>query len=180
MKEMGLIFTIGHSTLPLDKFIGALKKNGIVLVADVRTIPRSRHNPQFNIETLPGELVKEGIEYIHLSELGGLRHTLPDSINTAWINASFRGFADYMQTQEFEKGLKELMTVTRSKRTAIMCAEALPWRCHRSLISDALTVRGCQVEHITGAGQPHPHRLTSFARVEGLKVIYPLQDAGPK
>jgi uncharacterized protein (DUF488 family) len=180
MKEKGLIFTIGHSTMPLDKFISVLKENSIELVADVRTIPRSRHNPQFNLETLPGELAKAGLEYRHLGALGGLRHTRPDSINTAWINASFRGFADYMQTSEFEKGLKELIKISRSRRSVIMCAEALPWRCHRSLISDALAVRGCHVEHITGTGQPHPHRLTSFARVEGRNVTYPRQDTGLK
>lgn len=180
MKEKGPIFTIGHSTLALEKFLDALKVNSLELLADVRTIPRSRRNPQFNIETLPAELAKAGIEYRHLSALGGLRHARPDSINTAWINASFRGFADYMQTREFEHGLAELAEMARSRRTAIMCAEAVPWRCHRSLISDALTVRGWPVEHITGAGRPHTHRLTSFAHVEGMIITYPQQGIGPK
>jgi uncharacterized protein (DUF488 family) len=180
MKEKGLIFTIGHSTLALESFKAALKENSIGLVADVRTIPRSRHNPQFNMDTLPGDLAGAGIEYRHLEALGGLRHTRPESINTAWINASFRGFADYMQTREFDQGLKELIKLARSRRTAIMCAEAVPWRCHRSLIADALLVRGWRVEHITGAGRPHPHRLTSFALVEGLKISYPQQGNGPK
>lgn len=179
MKEK-LIFTIGHSTMPLVKFVSLLKENSIELLADIRTIPRSRHNPQFNMDTLPGGLAGKEIEYRHLGALGGLRHTRPDSINTAWVNASFRGFADYMQTREFEKGLKELTKLARSRRTAIMCAEAVPWRCHRSLIADALTARGWHVEHITGTGRPHPHRLTSFARIEGGKVTYPQQETGPK
>jgi len=179
MKKKPAIFTIGHSTLTLEKFISVLKENSIELVVDVRTIPRSRHNPQFTIESLPGELAKAAIQYEHLSALGGLRHARPDSPNMGWVNASFRGFADYMQMPEFEKGLKELIERARSKRTAIMCAEALPWRCHRSLIADALTVRGFDVEHIT-SGRPHPHRLTSMARVEGLNITYPRQDAGAK
>ncbi len=180
MKEKGLIFTIGHSTLPLEKFISVLQANSIELVADVRTIPRSRHNPQFNIETLPGELAGAGIGYVHLPALGGLRHTRPDSPNTGWLNASFRGFADYMQTGNFKKGLDELIRMARSRRTAIMCAEALPWRCHRSLIADALSVRGYKVEHLTGAGKSNPHRLTKMARVEGLNITYPPQSSRPK
>lgn len=180
MQERGSVFTIGHSTLSLEKFISVLKENSIGLIADVRTLPRSRRNPQFNIDTLPGELARAGIEYEHLTLLGGLRRARPDSPNKGWVNASFRGFADYMQTQEFERGLKELSKLARAKRVAVMCAEALPWRCHRSLISDALTVRGYQVEHITATGRPHPHRITRFARVEGFNITYPEQEAGPK
>lgn len=181
MKEKGLIFTIGHSTMPLDRFISVLKDNSIELAADVRTLPHSRHNPQFNIETLPVELAGAGIGYAHLAALGGLRHTRPDSPNKGWVNASFRGFADYMQTQEFEKGLKELIKTARSRRTSVMCAEALPWRCHRSLIADALTVRGWRVEHLTGTGKPYPHQVTKMARVEGLNITYPPNsNPGPK
>ncbi|MDQ5985939.1 MAG: hypothetical protein CSYNP_01657 [Syntrophus sp. SKADARSKE-3] len=169
----GPVFSIGHSTTPLEKFIEILEVNEIKLVVDVRTIPRSRHNPQFNKETLPGELDKAGIDYRHFPGLGGLHHTKKDSLNTGWRNVSFRGFADYMQTKEFTTALDELIELFKDRRIVIMCAEATPWRCHRSLIADALEVRGFPVEHIIGTSKPHQHKLTSFAVVDGLKITYP-------
>ncbi len=168
-----LVFTIGHSTRPLDDFIDLLKIQGVEMIIDVRTIPRSRHNPQFNRDTLPEGLKSAGIGYRHMPGLGGLRHTRRDSPNMGWQNSSFRGFADYMQTEEFEKNLEKLITLVRRKRSCLMCAEAVPWRCHRSLIADALQVRGLLVEHITGRSQPRPHKLTSFARVDGARITYP-------
>lgn len=167
------IFTIDHSTHPLDEFIELLHAHGVTLLADVRTVPRSRHNPQFNRDTLPESLAAADIAYRHLPDLGGLRRTVPDSSNTAWRNASFRGYADYMQTPEFAAGLNELLDLAQDTRVAIMCAEAVPWRCHRSLIADALFARGIEVMHIMGAGPASPHRPTSCARIEGSKVTYP-------
>ncbi|MEI2689861.1 MAG: DUF488 domain-containing protein [Anaerolineae bacterium] len=167
------IFTIGHSTRPLEQFIALLRDHGVALVADVRTVPRSRHNPQFNRETLPAALAEAGIGYSHLADLGGLRHTTAASINTGWRNDSFRGFADYMQTEGFAAGLAELLALAQQGPVAIMCAEAVPWRCHRSLIADALAVRGVAVEHIIGAGRTQPHSLTPFAHVEGTRITYP-------
>ncbi len=166
------ILTIGHSTRPIGEFLGLLQEHGVELLVDVRTIPRSRRNPQFNIDALPGALAAAGIRYLHMPALGGLRHARPDSVNTGWRNASFRGYADYMQTAEFERALEELMAAARD-RLAVMCAESVPWRCHRSLIADALAVRGIQVGHITGKGAPKPHQFTAFARVEGTRVTYP-------
>lgn len=168
-----VIFTIGHSTGALEAFLELLKAHGIERLIDVRSVPRSRHNPQFNRETLPAALHNRRIHYTHLAELGGLRHARRDSLNTGWRNASFRGFADHMLGPEFEEGLRKLIAAAGSERVAIMCAEAVPWRCHRSLISDALTACGIPVEHILGAGRTQPHSLTSFARVEGTRVTYP-------
>ncbi len=165
--------TIGHSNRPVAELIELLKANGVELLADVRTVPRSRHNPQFNQETLPETLAQAEIDYVHLPELGGLRRPRPDSTNTGWKNASFRGYADYMQTAEFEAGLEKLVGLDGERRVAIMCAEAVPWRCHRSLISDALTVRGVGVVHIMSLGTNRAHQLTSFARVEDGRVFYP-------
>jgi uncharacterized protein (DUF488 family) len=167
------ILTIGHSTRPLDTFIGLLRAHGVQRVVDVRTVPRSRRNPQFSRETLSGKLHNRRIHYTHLAALGGLRHARKDSQNTGWQNASFRGFADYMQTPEFEEGLSKLIGLGRQEQTAIMCAEAVPWRCHRSLIADALTVRGIPVKHIMSRTRAEPHHLTSFAHVKGLRVTYP-------
>lgn len=165
--------TIGHSTRTLDEFVALLQENKVTLLADVRTIPRSRHNPQFNSETLPGSLDEVGIGYVHLPDLGGLRHTVKDSVNMGWRNASFRGYADYMQTTGFEKALTELASLAKTDLVAIMCAEAVPWRCHRSLIADALMVRGVHVADIMGPGKTSEHRLTKFAKVEGTEITYP-------
>lgn len=171
--ETTTVFIIGHSTRAIDEFLRILQAHGVALVADVRTVPRSRHNPQFNRETLPVSLAQAGIGYIHLAALGGLRKPLPDSINAAWKNASFRGYADYMQTPEFAAGLEQLLELARERPTAVMCAEAVPWRCHRSLIGDALTARGVAVEDILSESKRSPHRMTPFARVEGERVTYP-------
>lgn len=167
------IYTIGHSTHPAEEFIRILKAYGIEEVADVRTIPKSRHNPQFNEEVLQDELHKHGIGYVWLKGLGGLRHTTKASVNTAWKNASFRGYADYMQTPEFARAIDELIDIGREKRVVIMCAEAVPWRCHRSLIGDALLARHIQVEDILSERSSKPHRLTPWASVNGERVTYP-------
>jgi len=172
-KPPHVIFTIGHSTRPLDEFIELLNAHGIEQLVDVRTVPRSRHNPQFNRDTLPAALRKAWIFYTHLGELGGLRHPHKDSPNTGWRNAGFRGYADYMQTPEFKKALGKLLELAVARQVAIMCAEAVPWRCHRSLIADALTVRGVPVAHIASRTHCHPHKLTSFAKVVGRQLIYP-------
>ncbi len=168
-----VVFTIGHSTRPTAEFIQILKAFNIEKVVDVRTIPKSGHNPQFNGDELNESLKAEHIGYLHMKELGGLRHPKRDSPNTAWKNASFRGFADYMQTGEFEEGLAKLLLVAEKEKTAIMCAEALPWRCHRSLIGDALLVRGVEVRHIMGAGPDREHAMTPWAKVKGKKITYP-------
>jgi uncharacterized protein (DUF488 family) len=167
------VFTIGHSTRPIEDFIALLKAHKIQLLVDVRTIPRSRHNPQFNLDTLPDSLDPAHIGYQHVAELGGLRHARKDSMNTAWRNLSFRGFADYMETPEFEKGLTHLIEESRSRRIVIMCAEAVPWRCHRSLIADALVARGIEVSEISSTTRAEPHKITPFAKVDGTKVHYP-------
>ncbi len=167
------IFTIGHSTRSLPEFVELLRAHGVQHLVDVRTVPRSRHNPQFNRDALPEALRREGIAYTHMPELGGLRHARKDSPNTGWRNASFRGFADHMGTEEFDAGLTKLMELGEREAVVIMCAEAVPWRCHRSLISDALVARGVEVAHITGRGRAAPHSLTSFARAEGGRVTYP-------
>ena len=170
---MLVVFTIGHSTRAWKAFLDLLRVHGIKRVVDVRSIPRSRHNPQFNRETLCLKLRSARIGYVHLRKLGGLRHARRDSPNMGWRNASFRGFADYMQTAEFDTGLARLIKLAKQKRTAIMCAEAVPWRCHRSLIGDALLVRRIRVEDIIGEGSPRVHSLTSFARVRGTRITYP-------
>jgi uncharacterized protein (DUF488 family) len=172
-----LILTIGHSTRPLPSFIDLLRVNGVSRVIDVRTVPRSRRNPQYNRETLPGALREAGIDYLHMPGLGGLRHPHADSPNTGWRNDSFRGFADYMQTPEFQANLQALIGLVRDGRIALMCAEAVPWRCHRSLIADALTVRGYPVAHILGKTRRSPHELTAWARVDGTAVTYPPETA---
>jgi uncharacterized protein (DUF488 family) len=170
-----VVFTVGHSTHPLEEFIALLEAHGVTCLVDVRTIPRSRHNPQFNRDTFPQALTKQGIEYCHLKGLGGLRHTSADSPNTGWRNASFRGYADYMLTDAFAQELARLVELTETQQVAVMCAEAVPWRCHRSLIADALTVRRVQVEHIMTRARRQPHRLTPFARVVGLGITYPAE-----
>jgi Domain of unknown function DUF488 len=172
-KPPKVVLTIGHSTRTLDSLIELLEAHRVERLVDVRTIPRSRRNPQFNRETLPAALRKARIGYRHMKALGGLRHARRDSPNTAWRNASFRGYADYMLEPEFAAALDRLIGLAAEKRTAVMCAEAVPWRCHRSMIADALLARGIAVEHILGTKRAEPHRLTAFARVEGERVTYP-------
>ena len=168
-----MISTVGHSTHPIEEFIDLLRVYGVRQLVDVRTIPRSRHNPQFNRENLAAGLEASGIVYRHMPGLGGLRHPRRDSVNMGWRNASFRGYADYMQTDDFARGLNELIGLSHNRRTAIMCAEALPWRCHRSLVADALEVRGIPVIEILSASSYRDHKLTPFAHVEGTSVTYP-------
>ena len=172
---MALVMTIGHSTRTLMDFIGLLHANGVTRVIDVRTIPRSRHNPQFNKVSLPRTLKKAGVGYVHMPGLGGLRRAKPDSINMGWRNVSFRGYADYMQTPEFEENLKELIRLTNRDRLALMCAEAVPWRCHRSLIADALLARGIRTEDIMSPTRRIIHTLTPFAKVRGATITYPTE-----
>ncbi len=179
------VFTIGHSTREIHEFTGLLKAHGVTRVVDVRTVPRSRHNPQFNKTSLPRNLKRTGMGYTHLAGLGGLRHAKADSQNLGWRNASFRGYADYMRTPEFEQSLEKLMRLAKKGQVALMCAEAVPWRCHRSLVADALLVRGFQVEHIMTGTRRQLHKLTPFARVQGTTVTYPAegdsrQVEGPK
>jgi len=172
--EMPSVLTIGHSTRTWKEFLDLLRAHGVKRVIDIRSIPRSRHNPQFNRETLSTKLRTARIGYVHLRKLGGLRHARSDSPNMGWRNASFRGFADYMQTSEFEAGLHRLMKLAEQKRSAIMCAEAVPWRCHRSLIADALTVRGIRVDDIMSVKRSQVHSLIPFARVRGRRITYPV------
>ncbi len=173
MKKNFTIFTIGHSTHPIEEFIDILKAHGVEFVADVRTIPKSRHNPQYNSETIGESLRQAHIGYEHMPGLGGLRHAKKDSVNTGWTNASFRGFADYMQTENFERSLQELIEEARQRTTAIMCAEAVPWRCHRSLIADALLIREIKVMDIMSAKSMKEHALTAWAKVDGATITYP-------
>jgi uncharacterized protein (DUF488 family) len=168
-----IVFTVGHSTRTLEAFLALLRGPALMRLLDVRTVPRSRANPQFNRDTLPGALRAAGIAYDHLPGLGGLRHPRADSPNLAWGNASFRGFADYMQMAEFAAALDTLMELAGCAQVALMCAEAVPWRCHRSLIADALAVRGVPVEHILSAGRRLRHALTPWACVEGDRLAYP-------
>ena len=167
------VSTIGHSTHPIEEFIRMLVAHGIHQLVDVRTIPRSRRNPQFNRENLPATLEAAGIGYRHMPGLGGLRRPRKDSMNTGWRNASFRGYADYMQTSEFGEDLNHLIQVASDAPTAIMCAEAVPWRCHRSLIADALLARGIAVREITGVDRTKLHALTPWARLSGTHLTYP-------
>ena len=171
-----IILTVGHSTRPLGEFIDLLKLNSVTSLIDVRTVPRSRHNPQFNRDTFPDALRPSGIGYAHVAGLGGFRRAGPESPNLGWRNASFRGFADYMQTPEFAENLAGLMELAKPKRVALMCAEAVPWRCHRSLIADALVVHGVRVEEIINATQCEVHRLTPFAKVDEMTITYPPQE----
>jgi uncharacterized protein (DUF488 family) len=171
------VLTIGHSTHPIGEFIAILEAHGVDLLADVRTIPRSRHNPQFNRDALKASLAEAEIRYVPMPGLGGLRRARPDSPNTGWRNASFRGYADYMQTPEFRQNLRKLISLAHETQTAIMCAEAVPWRCHRSMIADALLVRRIPVEHIMSATTLQTHKLTPFARVQRGRITYPPQTA---
>jgi uncharacterized protein (DUF488 family) len=173
-----LVLTIGHSTRPIDVFVRMLAANGVTHLVDVRTVPRSRHNPQFNSDALERALRDAGIAYTHVPGLGGFRQARPDSANAAWRNASFRGYADYMQTPAFAQHLADVIELAKSERVTLMCAEAVPWRCHRSLIADALLARGVAVEEIVSETRRVPHKLTPFARVVGASITYPAIDAG--
>lgn len=171
-----VIFTVGHSTRSFEELVEILRAHGVERLVDVRTIPRSRHNPQFNRETLSKALHSRRLNYRHMKALGGLRRASPDSSNTGWRNASFRGFADYMQSPAFEEALEQLVDLASQKPTVIMCAEAVPWRCHRSLIADALIARGYEVRDIMSAARAEPHILNPMARVHGQQVTYPAEE----
>ncbi len=167
------IYTVGHSTHPIGKFLEILHAYSIRKLVDVRTIPRSAHNPQFEQKNLEPALTAGRIAYLHMPALGGLRHTTRESPNTGWRNKSFRGFADYMQTNEFQQAINELIEIGKTAPVAIMCAEAVPWRCHRSLIADALVIRSVTVEDIFTESSSKPHKLTPWAHVDGLRILYP-------
>lgn len=170
---MPVIYTIGHSTRPIDEFIDLLNSHQITQLVDIRTVPKSRHNPQYWQDALGDSLAGAGIEYVYLNSLGGLRPKVKESINDGWRNQSFRNYADYMQTDEFTSGLEELIDLASETTTAIMCAEAVPWRCHRSLVSDALLVRGIESCEIISANSEREHKLTPFAVVDGTSITYP-------
>lgn len=167
------IWTIGHSTRTLEAFIELLKQYDIQLLADIRTVPFSRHNPQFGQDLLPASLHVAGIRYLHLKSLGGLRKKTKESVSLGWRNQSFRNFADYMQTTDFDAALLDLIALAKRERTCIMCAEAVPWRCHRSLVGDALLARGIKVHDIISHSTVKDHEMTAFAKVSGGKVTYP-------
>jgi uncharacterized protein (DUF488 family) len=171
------VCTIGHSNRPIAEFIALLRQNGVACLLDIRTVPKSRHNPQFGQDQLPASLEQAGIEYRYLPGLGGLRRPRPDSPNAGWQNLSFRGYADYMQTPDFAANVDAVVRLAATTPCALMCAEAVPWRCHRSLVADALLVRGVHVVNIIGPQPPKPHKLTPFARVDGLAITYPPEQA---
>ncbi|HKF48441.1 MAG TPA: DUF488 domain-containing protein [Terracidiphilus sp.] len=170
------LYTIGHSTHSIEEFVALLKAHGVEHLVDVRSIPKSRHCPQFNADALESSLGGAGIGYTLLKTLGGRRHSRKTSINTGWRNASFRGYADYMSTSGFAEGLAELIAIAEKSPTAIMCAEAVPWRCHRSLIADAMVVRGWEAREIISAAEPREHRLTPFLKVVDGRITYPQPD----
>lgn len=170
-----VVLAIGHSTRTIEEFIKLLRAHTVSCVVDVRTVPRSRHNPQFNKDTLSKSLKKTGVRYVHLPGLGGLRHPKLESLNMGWRNTSFRGYADYMQTADFEQSLEELIRLAKLDRIALMCAEAVPWRCHRSLIADALLVRGIHTEDIMSLTRRQVHTLTPFSKVRGTTITYPAE-----
>ena len=173
-----LICTIGHSNRPIGEFIELLQAHGVECVLDIRTVPKSRRNPQFGQDSLPESLARAGIAYRYLAGLGGLRRPRKDSPNAAWRNESFRGYADYMQSEEFADNVEVVAQLAKAERCALMCAEAVPWRCHRSMVADALTVRQVQVEHILGKQARRPHKLTPFAQVDGTRITYPPEVEG--
>jgi uncharacterized protein (DUF488 family) len=168
-----VIYTIGHSTRSLDEFVGLLRTHEVVKLADIRSMPRSRRHPHFGIDALSVSLPEAGIAYRHFPGLGGHRKARSDSPNTAWRHEGFRGYADYMLTPEFERALDDLVVFAGDAATAIMCAEAVWWRCHRQLTADALMARGVEVRHIVSDRPAAPHALTEFARVDGGRVTYP-------
>jgi uncharacterized protein (DUF488 family) len=180
----GTVFTIGHSTHPIDVFLELLRLARIEMLVDVRSVPRSRHNPQFNIEMLPGALAGAGIGYRHMKALGGLRHRLKGALpspNGLWENEAFRNFADHAGTPEFRTSLAALSGLADQRRTAIMCAEALWWRCHRRIIADHLLAEGRSVAHILGSGKIEPARLTPGAeKVAGSGLVYPAPETRAK
>ncbi len=171
------IWTIGHSTHPVDDFIAMLKAFAVQTLVDIRTIPQSRYNPQFGQDPLAASLKGADITYMYMKNLGGLRHAQKDSPNGGWRNKGFRGYADYMQTAVFKDALNDLITLSKTSRTAIMCAEAVPWQCHRSLVADALIIRGIGVEDIMSATKATPHHLTKFAKVTGEDILYPPEES---
>jgi uncharacterized protein (DUF488 family) len=173
------LFTVGHSTRDLDQLVELLKQHEVALLADVRTSPASRRLPHFSRAALAALLPRRGLAYVHLPELGGFRRPLPGSLNDGWSNQSFRGYADYMGSGQWRAGLERLVDLAAAQNVAAMCAEALPWRCHRSLIADGLVARGLPVLHLLGPGQSQPHRLTPFARVNGDGITYPAPDRLP-
>lgn len=170
---MNTIFTVGHSTRPIDEFIVLLHLHSITQLVDIRSIPGSHHNPQYGQQELKDSLEQEGITYEYLKKLGGLRPSVKTSINDGWRNKSFRNYADYMQTDDFKDGIAELLDLAKDKTTVIMCAEAVPWRCHRSLVSDALLVRDIPTCEIIGKGNVREHTLTPFGVVNGMTITYP-------
>lgn len=170
------IYALGHSTRPIEEFIELLHSHNIKLLVDIRTVPKSRHNPQFSQENLARDLPADGIRYLHLPGLGGLRKPRRDSVNLAWENSSLRGFADYMETPEFDRALVELIELARQDRVAIMCAEGNPFRCHRMLVADALTARGIPVYHIVSRKTARLHKMTPFAELDGTRVTFPLRE----
>lgn len=177
------LWTIGHSTRPIEEFVGLLQSHGIQLLVDVRTIPFSRRNPQFHQKALAQSLREAGLQYRHMPALGGRRKSRPDSVNVGWRNQGFRGYADYMQTQDFWNAVEDLVAIGQSLRVAIMCAEAVPWRCHRSLIADALVIRGWTVHDIISASSPKTHTLTPFAKPDAGRLTYPAEsssDSNPR
>jgi uncharacterized protein (DUF488 family) len=167
------VLTVGHSNRSLEEFLRLLQAHGVTLVADVRKMPGSRRNPQFGRDALSQALHQAGIGYLHLPGLGGLRRRRPGSPNAGWENASFQGYADYMLTPEFQQSLQDLLERADGERAALMCAEAVPWRCHRSLIADALVVRGVAVEHVRGAPRAQRHVLRPWVHVQGTRITYP-------
>lgn len=173
---MTTVCTVGHSTHPIDEFLRILEANGIKRLVDIRTVPRSRHNPQFEQAALRDAVVARGIAYSYCKDLGGLRPKAKESVSNGWRNQSFRNYADYMQTAQFATAVEELVVLANEAPVAIMCAEAVPWRCHRSLVGDALLVRGIEVVDIMSVTNTKPHTLTSFAVVDGTRITYPAQD----
>ena len=167
------IFTIGHSTRSLDEFLALLRAHDIRQLGDVRTVPKSRRHPHFAGDALATSLPAAGIAYRHLPALGGLRKPRRDSKNGAWRHEGFRGYADYMESTPFGEAIDDLVAWSKESRTAVMCAEAVWWRCHRQLIADALMARGVTVQHIQTATSAPAHKLTEFARVAGVQVSYP-------
>lgn len=173
-----MVLTLGHSTRSIEAFVELLNAHRVTRVVDVRTVPRSRHNPQFNTAMLSDTLAAESVGYAHAPGLGGFRRTIADSPNSGWRNPSFRGYADYMQTADFAENLTSLIELARNDRLALMCAEAVPWRCHRSLIADALVIRGVSTCEIVSLTRLQPHKLTPFARVHGTEITYPPDASG--